>query len=247
MKEIWKKMEGWPYLVSNHGRIKRILDLQDMKVQVHYKGHLFLYLSKDKKPKKFFVHRLVAMAFIPNPENKEFVDHIDENKQNNNVKNLRWMTLKENSQSYHQNKKARIKNMNKFFKKAIHFKGKHYYGAGLPAEIPRGAVGNCFDHCLAVATMFPEYQYVEGLAFINKKWIYHAWLAKDGINAFDPTWKAVDNLTGKEVALSMVHYIGVKLDKKLVMDFVLKTGYKAVLKNYYRDKELAEKIYETAL
>jgi len=246
MKEIWKTIEGWPYLVSNHGRIKRILDLKDIKPQVHYKGHLFLHLSREKEYKKFFVHRLVAMAFIPNPENKEFVDHIDENKQNNHVKNLQWKTLKENTQSYHENKKARIKSMNKFFKKAIHFKGKHYYGSQLPSEIPRGAVGDCFDHCLAVAMMFPEYQYVEGLAFINKRWIYHAWLAKDGISAFDPTWRAVDK-DGKEVALSMVHYIGVKMDKKLVMEFVLATGYKAVLKNYWRKKDLAEKIYETAL
>ena len=245
MKEIWKQIDGYQYLVSNHGRIKRILDLKDMRPQLHYKGHLFVHLYKDKQYKKFFVHRLVTQAFIPNLENKEFVDHKDENKQNNHVKNLQWKTLQENTASYHQNKKARIKNMNKFFKKVIHIKGRHYYGSKLPDEIPRGAVGDCFDHCLAIATMFPEYHYVEGLAFIDNKWIYHAWLAKDNINAFDPTWRAVDK-DGKEVSLSMVHYIGVKMDKKLVMDFVLNTGYKAVLKNYYRNKKLAEQIYETA-
>lgn len=108
MKEIWKTIEGWPYLVSNHGRIKRILDLSDMKLQVHYKGHLFLHLFSKGKYRKFFVHRLVASAFIANPENKAVVNHIDENKKNNNVKNLEWMTSPENTKYYHKMRREKL-------------------------------------------------------------------------------------------------------------------------------------------
>ncbi len=138
--------------------------------------------------------------------------------------------------------------MNKFFKKAIHFKGKHFYGSILPKEIPRGEIGDCFDHCLAIAKTFSKYKYVEGLALVNKKWIYHAWLTEEGQEqlALDPTWYAV-NKQGERVPLEMIQYIGVKMDTELVMEFVLKTGYKAVLKNYYRDKELAQKIYDVGM
>ncbi|GAH08158.1 unnamed protein product [marine sediment metagenome] len=56
-----------------------------------------LTLTLNEKRKLINIHRLVAKAFIPNPGNKELVDHIDRNKQNNNSNNLRWATPKENS------------------------------------------------------------------------------------------------------------------------------------------------------
>ena len=59
-------------------------------------GYKKVELYKDKKRKSFKVHRLVAQAFIPNPENKREVNHIDGNKHNNKVNNLEWVTSSEN-------------------------------------------------------------------------------------------------------------------------------------------------------
>jgi len=130
--------------------------------------------------------------------------------------------------------------MNQFFKKVIHEKAKVYHPALLPKEIPRGKVGDCFDFCLALCVTHPEYRYVEGLVFINNKWIYHAWLTdSEGILAYDPTWKAVTK-EGKEMPLFMAKYFGVVMDTKKVMEFYTTTEYKALLKNYWRDKKLAE-------
>ncbi len=136
--------------------------------------------------------------------------------------------------------------MNKFFKEKIHTHGKRYIGTRLPDELGRGKIGDCFDHCIVLAMHFPKYRYVEGLAKVpgNKSWIHHAWLTDEtGEMAYDPTWYAkTDN--GEEVGLSMIHYVGVVMDTMKVADFVRTTEYKAVLKNYWRAPELANKIFE---
>ena len=136
--------------------------------------------------------------------------------------------------------------MNSFAEKLINQKGKQFYAGPLPEELIRGKVGDCFDWCLALAKMFPKYKYVEGGAFINGEWHHHAWLTEDGKTALDPTWSAKTK-EGKYIPLTMVHYVGVVMDNDAVMEFVLKTGYKAILKNHYRNHELAKKIYDTTL
>lgn len=68
----------------------------------HWRGYQHVYLSKPGlRRKKFFIHRLVACAFIPNPQDKEIVNHKDGNKKNNVQPNLEWMTGSENTQHYY--------------------------------------------------------------------------------------------------------------------------------------------------
>ena len=69
-----------------------------VKQRVNNSGYLRVSLSNNGENKAYFVHRLVAKAFIPNPENKQFVNHKDGNKTNNHVSNLEWCTKSENMQ-----------------------------------------------------------------------------------------------------------------------------------------------------
>ena len=84
------------YCVSNFGNIKNLKTNRILKSRNHNQGYKLISLSKNGKVKTFTVHRLVAKAFLENPDNKPMIDHIDENKTNNNVKNLRWRTVAEN-------------------------------------------------------------------------------------------------------------------------------------------------------
>ncbi|WPH68848.1 HNH endonuclease [Enterococcus phage EF-M80] len=103
MIEEWKDIEGYEglYQVSNLGRVKRskgkyMKSERILMLFINTPGYLQVMLCKNNKCKKFTVHRLVANAFIPNPENKPQVNHIDEDKTNNMVSNLEWVTAKEN-------------------------------------------------------------------------------------------------------------------------------------------------------
>ena len=99
MNEIWKDIKDYEgiYQVSNFGRVKRVETDRILKGYKRTDGYLGLRLSKNKIVYNELIHRLVAQAFIPNPENKPQVNHIDEDKTNNKLSNLEWSTAKENS------------------------------------------------------------------------------------------------------------------------------------------------------
>ena len=115
-KEIWKDIEGYEgkYQISNHGRVKSLERHTEKNNEGKIKGFIkrYAFMLKSTKcnqgypiarlyaaktqSKDFKVHRLVAMAFIPNPENKPFVNHINMIRDDNHVSNLEWVTAREN-------------------------------------------------------------------------------------------------------------------------------------------------------
>ena len=97
MREKWKESIVQGYLISNLGRIKNLKTGNIIVPDREEKGYRRLTIKVNGKKKHYAVHRLVAIAFIPNPENKPQIDHIDNDKSNNRVDNLRWCSNKENS------------------------------------------------------------------------------------------------------------------------------------------------------
>lgn len=113
MAEIWKNLVGFEssYEVSSKGRIrskeryvksvratcgKRLVNAQIIKQFIKNNGYMSVLLQGKKGRVNVLVHRAVAIAFLPNPDNLPVVDHIDTNKTNNEVSNLRWVTHSQN-------------------------------------------------------------------------------------------------------------------------------------------------------
>lgn len=130
MNEIWKPVTGYEglYEVSNTGKVKslkrtvktyndwdrtfneRLLTLHSSKLtKRHPKPMYHVELWKNNKRKVAMIHRLVAEAFIPNPDGKPQVNHKDGNRANNSVENLEWVTCSENSKHAYRTGLARPK------------------------------------------------------------------------------------------------------------------------------------------
>lgn len=91
-EEIWKDVQGFEglYQISNLGRVKSLRNGRLRRLQINKWGYEVVILTKDKRQKSLRINRLVAIAFIPNPENLPEVNHIDGDKRNNRVTNLEW-------------------------------------------------------------------------------------------------------------------------------------------------------------
>ena len=93
MEEVWKNIEGYEglYQVSSMGRVKSLKFTKEIIMELTYThGYFRVGLCRNGKAKHHLVHRLVAEAFIPNPDNLPIINHKDECKTNNVVENLEW-------------------------------------------------------------------------------------------------------------------------------------------------------------
>lgn len=121
MKETWKDVIGYEgkYQISNTGEVKSLNYLSTgetklLKQQTDKHGYKRVRLYKDGKGKSCLVHRLVAIAFIPNPNDLPMVNHKDEDKTNNNVNNLEWCTI-----AYNNNYGTKIERQSKSLSKSM--------------------------------------------------------------------------------------------------------------------------------
>lgn len=128
MQEMWKDILGYEglYQISSIGRVKSLPRINKNRViqQEIYKkpsrlpkGYLRIGLCKNGKTTYYAIHRLVAEAFIPNPENKPCVNHKDCNTSNNNKENLEWVTYEENNNFKNHNLKRNISSVIYLLKK----------------------------------------------------------------------------------------------------------------------------------
>ena len=97
MGEEFKKIDGYDnYEVSNKGNVRNINTGRILKLHETNCGYLRVSVCKDGIRKPFPIHRLVGLHFIPNPDNLREIDHIDRNKANNSISNLRWISKSNN-------------------------------------------------------------------------------------------------------------------------------------------------------
>ena len=114
-EEVWKDVKGFEglYQISSLGQVKSLRRNKILKPKKHRCGYLIVDLCNNGE-KTRYIHRLVAEAFIPNPNNLPQVNHIDENKKNNSVNNLEWCTPK-----YNTNYGSRIERFSESRKKKV--------------------------------------------------------------------------------------------------------------------------------
>ena len=97
--KIWSDVPLYEkfYKINIHGEIVSKISGRKLNPWATSSGYIQVQLAKPRK--KFQVHRLLAMAFIPNPENKECINHINSNRSDNRLENLEWATVKENNET----------------------------------------------------------------------------------------------------------------------------------------------------
>jgi len=141
--EIWKYVNGYDeaYKISNLGNVvSNKYIIPRLLTKDKSTGYYRVCLSKNKIPNHVLIHRLIAEHFIENPLNKPQVNHIDENKLNNNILNLEWVTARENIEySLTKRSVSKIKGVNwiermKTYQCSIYLNGKKHYLGSSPIK-----------------------------------------------------------------------------------------------------------------
>lgn len=110
---MYKQIKNSNYEISDEGVLRNIKTKKERKYHINHNGYYKVKINIGDGEKDYFVHRLVAMTYIENPENKLYVNHKNSDKHDNRVENLEWCTVQEN------NAHAYINNPNMSKKKAV--------------------------------------------------------------------------------------------------------------------------------
>lgn len=183
MMEEWRVIHNFPnYSVSNFGNVKNNNTNKLFRLNAK-NGYQNVTLINNLGKKNFRVHRLVALAFIPNPENKPEVNHLDKNKLNNNINNLEWNTRLENCQHrsvglvYESNRNIPIYRLDKNSKEVLEIYNS-IEDAGIwvlnnnltvTAHNGRNSIGNCLNG-LSNSAYGYRWKYVENNDLENEEW-----------------------------------------------------------------------------
>lgn len=125
----YKDIKGFPgYGITKTGLVLSICgdEIYTLTPRVNNAGYARVRLSGPEGFKELLVHRIVAIAYIPNPKGLRTVDHIDGNKLNNDVKNLRWLSHTDNMYAYHARKRLTKRNNFCYTVSVTINKGEHY-------------------------------------------------------------------------------------------------------------------------
>ena len=123
MEEEFKKIDGYDnYEISNQGNVRNSDTGRVLKPIKNCDGYYNVYLCKDGIKKALKIHRLIALHFIPNPDNLPCIDHIDRNRTKNSISNLRWISRSNNQRNKPKKTNASSKYMGVCFYKP---NGKH--------------------------------------------------------------------------------------------------------------------------
>lgn len=98
---------GEGYLISSYGRVYSLYQNRFVNSYENYHGYIYVKLSSNRQIKNFFVHTLVARAFLPNPQGKPHVHHKDVDPKNNHVDNLMWVTPAEHGRIHREINESR--------------------------------------------------------------------------------------------------------------------------------------------
>lgn len=101
INEIWKPINGFPYSISNLGRVKKHFSTGRTKLKtasINGAGYYLVALYRNAERSNFNIHRLIAESFVPNPENKPCVNHKNGVKTDNRIDNLEWCSFSDNTQ-----------------------------------------------------------------------------------------------------------------------------------------------------